>query len=451
MRADGREAAESDDRWARVGARAPPCRDVPRAGAPREASPPARAGAHRGSDDHWRSLATRYRAPLVGSAQRPVPVRRRGPSRRAPPARPARRRRARRRRVRAAQPERPVRRPARQPLLRRTPESQPLGSPCRRPAPRRRCRWPMLPTGSSAATASTTGASTGETIASVGADASTTGSGVSGSAASGAAAFAGAAFLAAAFFGAAFLTGLGSSGCSSRLSPSRSARRVTMSAYASASDDDGPFAATPSTPHRSRTSAFVIPSSFASSWILIFLAATLSIQPFTVVFASQMPESLRISFVLVVDVTAATFSDRPHVVGCELDAPRPCERTPCDGRIETLRLDSTGATRTPTHPRTSAVAGAVDDDARRRFRDSHERGLWASLTAAETAANGFGVLGNTQSSSPFSLAGSSDSPPSSDSPASDRCPTPRQWCLTPPDVDVHIIDTGRDSSPASEV
>ena len=109
-----------------------------------------------------------------------------------------------------------------------------------------------------------------------------------------AAAFFGAAFLAALFLAAVFLTGLASSGCSSRLSPSRSARRVTMSAYASASDDDGPFAATPSTPHRSRTSAFVIPSSFASSWILIFLAATLSIQPFTVVFASQMLESLRI-------------------------------------------------------------------------------------------------------------------------------------------------------------
>ena len=78
-----------------------------------------------------------------------------------------------------------------------------------------------------------------------------------------------------AFFAAVFLTGFGSSGCSSRVKPSRSARRATMSEYASASEDEGPFAATPSTPQRSRTSWFVIPSSLASSWILIFFAATL--------------------------------------------------------------------------------------------------------------------------------------------------------------------------------
>lgn len=91
----------------------------------------------------------------------------------------------------------------------------------------------------------------------------------------GAAAFLTGAFFAAVFFAGAFFTGLDSSGCSSRVRPSRSARRVTMSAYASAKDEDGPFAATPSTPQRSSTSALVIPSSFASSWILIFFAATL--------------------------------------------------------------------------------------------------------------------------------------------------------------------------------
>ena len=81
-------------------------------------------------------------------------------------------------------------------------------------------------------------------------------------------------FFAAAFFFVAFLTGLGSSGCSSRVRPSRSARRRSMSAYASWSDEEGPFAATPAVPARSSTSALVIPSSLASSWILIFFAAT---------------------------------------------------------------------------------------------------------------------------------------------------------------------------------
>ena len=144
-------------------------------------------------------------------------------------------------------------------------------------------------TGTASTGASATGVSAGAS-AGVSAGASTAGSTTSAASSaasltvdpvSTAAVFLAGAFLAAAFFFAAvffaavFLTGFTSSGCSSRVNSSRSARRITMSAYASASDDEGPFAATPSTPQRPRTSAFVIPRSLASSWILIFFAATL--------------------------------------------------------------------------------------------------------------------------------------------------------------------------------
>ncbi len=134
-------------------------------------------------------------------------------------------------------------------------------------------------------------------------------------------------FAAAAALAGAFLAGFASSGWSARVNPSRSARRVTMSAYASASEDDGPLAATPSRLQRSRTSAFVIPSSFASSWILIFFAATLSIQPFTVVFASRMLESMRIRVFVTVDPSADTFSDRLLVHDADLTLPRSGERS----------------------------------------------------------------------------------------------------------------------------
>ena len=80
-------------------------------------------------------------------------------------------------------------------------------------------------------------------------------------------------FLAAAFFAGAFST-LGSSGCSSRVSPSRTARRRTMSEYASLSDDEWLFTGTPRTPQRSTTSWFVIPSSLASSCSRMFFATS---------------------------------------------------------------------------------------------------------------------------------------------------------------------------------
>ncbi len=75
-----------------------------------------------------------------------------------------------------------------------------------------------------------------------------------------------------AFLAAAFLAGFGSSGCSARVSPSRIARRRIMSAYASLSDDEWLFTGTPSFPARSIASAFVIPSSLASSCTLMFFA-----------------------------------------------------------------------------------------------------------------------------------------------------------------------------------
>lgn len=63
----------------------------------------------------------------------------------------------------------------------------------------------------------------------------------------------GAAFLTAAFF-AAFFTGLGSSGCTSRTKPSRSARRRTRSACASMTVDDCVLTAMPNLPQRSSIS-----------------------------------------------------------------------------------------------------------------------------------------------------------------------------------------------------
>ena len=95
------------------------------------------------------------------------------------------------------------------------------------------------------------------------------------------AAFAGAAFLAGAFFAAglsspsspvffaaAFLrAGFdSSSGCCSRMRPSRSARARTRSACASMIDDEMPLTGMSSLPHRSINSWLVMPSSLASSW-----------------------------------------------------------------------------------------------------------------------------------------------------------------------------------------
>ena len=57
----------------------------------------------------------------------------------------------------------------------------------------------------------------------------------------------------------------GSSGCTSRIRPSRSALRRTRSAWASTIPEEWLFTPMPSDPQRSRTSALVIPISRASS------------------------------------------------------------------------------------------------------------------------------------------------------------------------------------------
>lgn len=61
-------------------------------------------------------------------------------------------------------------------------------------------------------------------------------------------------------------------GCSSRIRPSRSARRRTRSAWASSIPEECVFTPIPMSRARSRHSLFVIPSSLASSWTRIFAA-----------------------------------------------------------------------------------------------------------------------------------------------------------------------------------
>ena len=136
------------------------------------------------------------------------------------------------------------------------------------------------------------GAATGSTSTT-----GTTGSTTGGSGLSSASTTAGAAFLAAAFFtGAAsvaasvgstalaaaaflaadFLTGLTSSGCSSRVNPSRTARRSSRSACASMRVLECVFTPTPIVSHSAIISALVIPSFLASSCTRMFFAKTSS-------------------------------------------------------------------------------------------------------------------------------------------------------------------------------
>ena len=80
-----------------------------------------------------------------------------------------------------------------------------------------------------------------------------------------AAGFSAAGFSAAGAFAAAFLAFLGSSGWTSRLSPSRSAFRRTRSAWASSMLEEWLLTPIPSAAHRSSVSLLVSPSSRASS------------------------------------------------------------------------------------------------------------------------------------------------------------------------------------------
>jgi len=85
-------------------------------------------------------------------------------------------------------------------------------------------------------------------------------------------AFAGAALADLVALAAAFVALGGSGGCSSRISPSRSARRRTRSACASSMPEECVLTPMPRAKLRSRHSLFVSPSSLASSWTRIFAA-----------------------------------------------------------------------------------------------------------------------------------------------------------------------------------
>jgi len=52
----------------------------------------------------------------------------------------------------------------------------------------------------------------------------------------------------------------------------------------------------------------------------------LSIQPFTVVFASRMLESMHIRMFVTIGPTADSFPDRLFVIGADVALPRPSER-----------------------------------------------------------------------------------------------------------------------------
>jgi hypothetical protein len=141
-----------------------------------------------------------------------------------------------------------------------------------------RCSAAGTSTGAAAAGTTTSGALAGSTgadgsgIVTTGAGSATGAGATSGSVtatAAGSSAFAAAFFvvLAAAFAG---LAGLASSGCSGRISPSRSARRRTRSACASSMLEEWLLTPIPSATERSSVSLLVIPSSLASSWRRIF-------------------------------------------------------------------------------------------------------------------------------------------------------------------------------------
>jgi len=91
------------------------------------------------------------------------------------------------------------------------------------------------------------------------------------------------------------LAGLGSSGCSGRVRPSRSARRRTRSACASSIPEECVLTPIPNARERSRVSLFVIPSSLASSWTRIFAAKVVSDQPFVFPWARTAHLLVRIA------------------------------------------------------------------------------------------------------------------------------------------------------------
>ena len=177
-----------------------------------------------------------------------------------------------------------------------------------------------------------------------------------------------------AFF-AAFLTGFGSSGCSGRVSPSRSARRRRRSACASMRVLEWLFTPTPITSQSVIISAFVIPSSLASSCTLMFFAKPLS------AFhrhrcAGLIPGDRQ--FFHFGDNAFECDLQRPRYFGGHRSAPRPVEGPAGDRGAQALGR---------AHPRSPSGCRAADDRAGRPHRAAHQLGLRPAGAAAHTGAD----------------------------------------------------------------
>lgn len=260
--------------------------------------------------------------------------------------------------------------------------------------------------GAAAGSGAAAGAAAGATAAgastpgSAGAGSAGSGAGAAGSSsttgASAASCFAG---LAAAFF-AGFFSGLGSSGCSGRVSPSRSARRRMRSAWASMIDEEWLFNPMPRLSLNARTSALVMPSSLASSCTRMFFA-TLADQPFAVGTAGEPAASQSLmSFVVVSNgcrssasapdgatrrharskarrrIAASRHSADPvHSQAPRPGAGRPAWTRPAESIVNLVSSVWGRRVRQPTQVRSRGVVGAISSSPRcsRRCRRSPRR------------------------------------------------------------------------------
>jgi hypothetical protein len=178
---------------------------------------------------------------------------------------------------------------------------------------------------------------------------------------------------AAAFF-EPFLAGLASSGCSGRVRPSRSARRRSRSACASISVDEWLFTPTPIASHSAIISAFVIPSSLASSCTRMFFGKAWS--------AFHQRRSVGAGtddqqFCHVGDNAFEGDPQRGERVGIDRSLPRPLETTPLGGEIEALQ----GA-----QPRSATCCSSTDASAVGTDRAPHQRVLGQDAATAEAGA-----------------------------------------------------------------
>jgi hypothetical protein len=184
--------------------------------------------------------------------------------------------------------------------------------------------------GAAAAAAGATGSGAGAAGSITGVAGSTTGRSATGSTTGGSATIvgagagalagsAGAGVVAVAAFFDVRLAGLGSSGWTSRTSPSLTARRRTRSAWASSMLEEWLFTPMPSAIERSRASLFVRPSSLASSWTRIF-PATCAVCPSSVACHHRATARRRTSLSGFPGAFRTARPARPR--------PRPCRRAP---------------------------------------------------------------------------------------------------------------------------